>query len=409
MKKSLLLLLLLGISQAGGWTSAFAFSSQLVADHFASTTAVAEYTGSNIEVTPRMQGNGSFLYKIQLDVQVSGSNDLHCPATGFTCGIGLIPYTDNMYTTLATTSTTSYFQFTGDVPAGSSQVIEFTKDDNNPVQLQPQYYYVFSVNTPSLGSNPTAQLSWMVNGTSNLYIDFGSLFGGGNSQRSRIVKPNSPLVSPTPSVVVPFSFDYYNTGYEGYDEAGVQIKDLTGAFEVVPAEVAITATGLATYSSTYTLTAGHGYLWRPYLRNSGSSTVATLYGSWVGMVDVVTASASSSTPYLSGEMGNSSSTPFFDYLNIPQLLETRLPFAYFFQIRSLLGSLATTTSTFPELVLTVGATSSPIHIQFTVLSSSTILMYSGQNNVNTLRDYIGAALWFALMGMIFFEIKYLHK
>jgi len=406
MKKTLLVLLFIVLSQAGGRTSAYAFSSQLVADHFASTSAVAEYNGSSIQLSPNMQGNGSFLYKMQLDVQVGGTNDLHCPATGFTCGVGLIPYTDNTYTTLATTTTVSYFQFIGDVPVGSSQVIEFRKDDNNPVQLQSQYYYVFTVNTPSLGSNPTAQVSWMVNSTQNLWIDFGPLFGGGNSQKSRIVKVNSPVVSPTPSTSVPFSFDYYNTGYEGYNEAGAQIKDVTAQFDVVPAEVAVNSTGLATYSSTYTLTTGHGYLWRPYLRNSSSTTVPTLYGPWTGMIDVVTDSASSSSPYITA---NASTTAFFDYLNIPQLLETRLPFAYLFQIKNLLGSLATTTSTFPELVLHIGATTTPIHMNVTILSSSTVLMFTGQNNVNDMRDYIAAALWFTLMGMIFFEIKYIHK
>lgn len=160
---------------------------------------------------------------------------------------------------------------------------------------------------------------------------------------SRIIAYNSPTYNVSTSTSVLFDFDYYNSGYEVFDKAGVEIRDLTAQFQYAPIEEDVNLVGFADYSQYYTLIAGHAHLWRPYLKNSASSSVPTLYGNWVGIVDVVTASASS-TPYLASST-TATSTAFFDFLNVPYLLQTKVPFAYFYQVSNLLTNLSSTTAT----------------------------------------------------------------
>lgn len=228
----------------------------------------------------------------------------------------------------------------------------------------------------------------------------------GGPSLSYIVSPLTPLTGPTASSTIPVSFTYLNTGTEGYNEAGAEVTDITSGTIFLSVETSVSGVGFGTSTTAYSIPAGHAFIWRPYLRDS-TGTSTTLYGNMIGPIDAV--SGSGLVPGTENINANGTTTAFTDFLNIPKLLETRVPFAYFFAVGSLINSLATTTSDFPTLTLTIGATSTPIHISWMILSSSTILMYSGTNNVNTMRDYIGYAMWLALLGMIFFDIRTIHK
>jgi len=160
---------------------------------------------------------------------------------------------------------------------------------------------------------------------------------------SRFIAYNSPVYNLATTTYVNFNFDYFNSGYEVFDKAGVEIRDVTAQYALVPVEEDVNLVGFSNYSQNYTLTAGHAHMWRPYLKNSASSSVPTLYGRWIGVVDVVTPSASS-TPYLASST-TATSTAFFDFLNVPYLLQTKVPFAYFYQVSDLLTTLSSTTAT----------------------------------------------------------------
>lgn len=199
------------------------------------------------------------------------------------------------------------------------------------------------------------------------------------SSTSNIVNYVSPISSPTPSTNVVFEFDYWNTGFESFAFSGVEIRDVTAGYSYVPVEEAVILTGSDTYSQSYTLTAGHAHLWRPYLRAT-STTTPTLYGNWVGLIDVVTDSASS-TP-IGGNFVTSSSTSPLRY---------KLPFIYFYDIRQMLQAPSVSTSTI-ALALNfrgIGTT--------TLLSSETVRYFFPDNVATAFRTLSSFAIIFGFL------------
>lgn len=228
------------------------------------------------------------------------------------------------------------------------------------------------------------------------------------SSSSYFFLPISPVSSPTASTTVPFVFSAWNTGSEGYDKIGVEITDFTSLSVLVPAEVN-TSIGTSTFAVAIPLVQGHGYFWRPYLRNSASTTEPYLYGNQIGLIDVVSGSGlSAQTQYISGDIGTSTNA-FFDYLNLPQLMSERIPFAYLPALVNQLSSFSTSSAQFPSLTFTVGSSTDLIHFRWEILSTSTIQKYSGTGNVNLLRDLIAYSLWLSFFAMVFFDVRTIHK
>lgn len=230
---------------------------------------------------------------------------------------------------------------------------------------------------------------------------------------SYIKKNNSPLTSPTASTTVTFSFDYVNTGFEGYDKAGAQIKDVTAGLDYNPIECTINLTGTATCSRSYLLKEGHGHMWRGYLRNSASSSVPYAYGPWVGLVDVVSPSASTSRiQYITG---SASSTPsgFFDFLNIPYLLQTRRPFSDFYAVLDLLQNASSTTAgTAGSLTYNFStyASGTPLASVGTVtlFSTSTVTQFLNPTVLALLRSIAVAIMYVSVAMLVFTQIKHLR-
>lgn len=339
LKYALFFLFIVAFFQAGGWTSVYAgVIDEQVDDGF-------EFNINATPSYPRLVNLGTNLsgqvYKITFKVRADASN--------FTCQLGdnvqIVEYTDGTYTT-STGGIMSFYCGSGSPTVTNVKtVLEFLLRTDTPAlttiyTFDSTKYYRMSNN----GAFGSVNNNFYGDGSNIPYYvieDTDSQF-----PTSRIVTEVSPVTSPTATPLVTFEYDYYNTGYELFDKAGVEIQDLTAGFTYTPIEENVNLTGYATYQEDYLLTEGHAHIWRAYLRNSASSTQPRLYGRTIGLIDVVTASASS-TPYI--EAG-ATTTSFFDFLNIPQLLKTKKPTGYFFEMASILQNLDEATSTTPGIL-----------------------------------------------------------
>jgi len=164
-----------------------------------------------------------------------------------------------------------------------------------------------------------------------VYYDAQGTFGSASST-THFIAPYTPAngsLSPTEDPTFSFTFNFID--YGRWDYAGVEIQDLsTGAVGYL-ATSSISSIGINSYSSSEHLFSGHLYLWRPYL---GSFTGnPSLYGDYYSL-DVGFRSGSS-TPYTGATVGTSTvpdTTSLLSFLNVPQLLRTKIPFAYIYQI-----------------------------------------------------------------------------
>jgi len=132
-----------------------------------------------------------------------------------------------------------------------------------------------------------------------------------------------------------FSFAYYlncSTSYGLYDFIGIDLTDTdTGEQSRVPFG-SPNICGQTSITSQVILSLNDNYLWRPVMYSShGSST--PIYGNYYSFL------ASSSPNYtpVPQNVGSATSTlpntyNLLSFLNVPTLLKTKIPFAYFFQI-----------------------------------------------------------------------------
>jgi len=145
------------------------------------------------------------------------------------------------------------------------------------------------------------------------------------------------------------------------------------------------------------------HLWRAYLRNSTNNI--KIYSTWQTF-NVVGASASS-TEITLGE--TATSTGFLAFLNVPELLKTRKPFAYFFQLTSTmqdLDSLSTTTvpiGTFDWKW--ASGTPAETTIAVDLFSTTTVQSMLSPTTTNILRSLMVAVTYFSVMWTMFHEAK----
>ncbi len=232
----------------------------------------------------------------------------------------------------------------------------------------------------------------------------GDLFA---SSTTRVVIQNSPANgSLTSTNDVLFDFDYYFNDIEtpNISIAGVQVLDLSTPFEYFPIESDIIASGVGSFTGNLVLNSGDLHMWRGYLRNATSSDFR--YGSWYTF-DVVTQSASS-TQYIDPETGlpiYATSTGFFDFLNVPYLLQTKAPFAYIYQVGALLQDLDSISATAtPLFVLPLGMASTTLpgvgDIEF--FSADTVTELMPDSFISFMRAIIIAVIYVGL-GLLLFR------
>lgn len=224
--------------------------------------------------------------------------------------------------------------------------------------------------------------------------------------QTRIVSQDSPTNGETTaSEVVSFQFDYFNNDTDELPViyAGIDVKDMTAGYEYAPVEQDIIISGIGSFSTLLNLEENHLHLWRPYLRNASSTRI--VYGQWYSF-DVVGPSAPFES-FIDPETGlpiNASSTSFWDFLNVPNLLKTKAPTGYIYQIGTIISETndisATTT---PTLTLDfVTASSSITALQnVEVFSYDIVTELIPPSVIVILRTLMVAVLYIALaMGII---------
>lgn len=146
--------------------------------------------------------------------------------------------------------------------------------------------------------------------------------------------PNNGVYSTTTTTV--FETSYYfdcDTDFGLLDSLGIDLTDTNTGITKSLTGGTINICGSSSFAIYENIDTSHTYLWRPVMFSSASSSTP-IYGNFYSLL-------SSSTPItlnpaaVSSTLGTSSlpsATNFLSFLNVPVLLETKIPFAYFFQV-----------------------------------------------------------------------------
>ena len=210
---------------------------------------------------------------------------------------------------------------------------------------------------------------------------------------TRFIEPYYPA-SGTFSTTSPttFSGSFYNDGSNLYlDTLKIELRDTNSgeSSSLQAGSGAITGTG--TFSASGIINLGDTYLWRPVLYSATGSTTE-IDGSWYSL----TASSSPNYTPLPATVGTSTPPDVYNlitFLNVPNLLATKVPFAYFFQIATGIteGIQSTSSNAIPSGAfvwtnLTGGTTT------FDFFSTSTIGYYMSPTIMSAWRGFLLVAL-----------------
>jgi len=231
---------------------------------------------------------------------------------------------------------------------------------------------------------------------------------------SRILRQVTPTNGATaPTTQVTFQFSWYNSGFELYSVAQTEISDVTSGFQYVPQQSNAAISGFGTTTQIYTLQPNHLHLWRGCLLNpTTQQKVCSGYFS----LNVVGASASSSIPVIPDvNDANASSTiqsSIWAFLSVPSLLQSKLPFAYFFQVADLLNELQSTSTAAVDPVVFdyadipgLSTTSkNALPASWTAFSTSTVTQYIPPLVLATWRILMSSVLWFGFAMYMYYAI-----
>jgi len=233
----------------------------------------------------------------------------------------------------------------------------------------------------------------------------------GQNTMSRILQQVTPANGATaPTTEVTFQFSWFNSGLELYSVAQTEISDATSGFQYVPLQSNAAVSGNGTTTQTYELEANHLHLWRGCLLNPDTNE-KTCSGYF--SLNVVGPSASSSFPLLPEvDENNATSTAqggIFAFLNVPQLMQTRYPFSYFYAIGGLYRELqATSTDAVAAVVLDYEnlaistTTKSALPSSWEVFGTSTVTQYIPTPVLAAWRVLMSSVIW---MGFAFFMYR----
>jgi len=205
----------------------------------------------------------------------------------------------------------------------------------------------------------------------------------------------------TSSTTVSFKYDYY-IGNEIMDYATIELLDMSSGISMVAPVDTVSANGVSTYDRDVLLTPGHLYQWRPVLNDTVGSQLFGGYNTF----EVLTSSASSSPYTPLDPNGNlATSTIVARLFGNQGYLAQKFPFAYFYDVATILRGLNThdTETSFPSLTLSTASTSIPI--SFTIFSSTTIVRYSGIAFITVFRTMLSAVFWIGFMLLVYMQVK----
>jgi len=230
----------------------------------------------------------------------------------------------------------------------------------------------------------------------DLYFSVGdteSIPSGGLLSSVLIYTPDSGTVNTTDfTVAVSGLYNYVATSTQPhFDSLGLIITDLNTLSNYTD------RLSIGTQVNSYnfpaiTLPSNHAFNIRTYLYGSttdvvvNSADVAYYTGTSTGLVHYTDANFSAT------------STPFAQFLNVPYLLSTKVPFAYFYQVKDLLININNaSTSTIPASTFTININGATTTIE--MFSTSTISHFISASTLSLLRTlmvaitYIGTAMF----------------
>lgn len=234
---------------------------------------------------------------------------------------------------------------------------------------------------------------------------------------TRFISPYSPPdLTTSTSTTILFSVPYFfndTTSFGVYDSVSLRITDLTEGGTVIDTQpTTINASGQNVYSTAAVLVWSHQYLWQPSMFLAASPSqrlVGDISTLWA--VAISTTTETLNTAALAGTVGTStlpSPTNFLSFLNVPVLLQTKIPFAYFFQIRDGLLQSTNSSSTTPipkgQISYNLGMGTTTIDM----FSTSTVAYFLSPSLVSLWRGLLVAFLYVEFGYVLYLRAKSKH-
>lgn len=227
---------------------------------------------------------------------------------------------------------------------------------------------------------------------------------------TRIVSQNFPRSSDiTPSTSVTFDFDYYyGADRPEITQVGYTLVDHTGSETLftLDSNMIINANGLVNYTDTRTLTSGHLYTWRAVMMNDDNEVLISSAPIFFSVVSQGTVGQLGDLQDIE-DIVTATSTGFLVFLDVPNLLQTKVPFAWFYEIKRIIDAQASRTETgaFPSLSIGTASTSAFV-MSVEILSEDTIdNSFLPAGFITTFRTLFAASLWLSLATMMFFTVR----
>lgn len=276
---------------------------------------------------------------------------------------------------------------------------------NSSVVLTPNTtYYVFAY--PNCGAEPDG--AFKVKSDSVGQNFFGLITDGEGQNMSLASSYIGLIISPQPNGVhtastsVQFSFNYNINASENFVKVGLELSDLDGNSVLDPLFGLVPGTGEQNFTATSTFVQTHLIFWRPYLETASSTKK---YGVWQSFY-VVSASTTNQTLLPVDEQAT---TSIMSMLNVPNLLKTRVPFAYIFQIADIISNSASiASSSSASLNLSFVSSTSPLASKLnnvSVFSTSSITSLMGSTNLSIMRALLVAITYLGSGFYLFHYIK----
>jgi len=237
----------------------------------------------------------------------------------------------------------------------------------------------------------------------------------GDDFSTHFIKPYTPSNGAiTSSTTVSFSYQYYFNDVQSfsiYDTVAIDILDATAGDQDMTrfGFTTINASGVNSLSKSRQLVEGHLYLWQPVMfLSSGSST--PLRGD-IYSLNILYA-AGSSTPFVGATIGTSTLpdvTNLLSFLNVPMLLQTKVPFGYLFEVKdAILSAINGSSSTaIPSGTFSVrigGNASTSVDM----FSTTTIGYYLSPSLIAILRGLMVVVLYAEFAYLLYNRAKALH-
>jgi len=425
-----------GIMQKILWVSLFAFIAFFIKSDSVFASVLVSYTSSYADSLNSSASAWSDSYpdsRLSIGSGWSGSvYSLMVYARCTSCTsvsnlkLVLIGHTDPRYTS---SSQSTYNSFERLYLTSTSTFV--TATTSSYFTLNPSLYYTIRFVDDSTGNvdvfGSASSTQNYTHGTSSMPTGFVPYFilntvPDFTDATTRIVSVSSPTNGGiTSTTLVDFAYTYF-IGSDVFNYAGLEVRDTTVGQTINTGgeESSILASGYSAYSSRVSLSSGHSYLWRPYLRSTDGSY---LYGNWRTFYVVSNNTMSTTTdptniqqPYVPASttpvtIGSTTSTTSLsiydstDWCNTAvafNIIATKFPFSYICDFSLVVRELGGQEATTRDIVVHMPANIASSTPSLVLLDASVVGEYEVVKSVRTLIKY---ALWLMFAMYMLFAIS----